>query len=206
MVDNIVYYECDVASREQVEQVALKIKERLGIVSILINNAGILVRKPLLEQTHEEIQRVIDVNLFGHFNTLKAFLPDMQKLPYGHIVSISSAIASYAASKAALFTLHESLLVELPESIQKSLFIFGQLSTPMFSEVETPNKLVAPVIEGITAAKEVVQVIKDGRGGEFSMPLYVRYMGLMRVLPAGIVKAARWWSGGDIAALGRKVA
>lgn len=91
MGKNSVYaYRCDVTDREEVFRVAKKVKEEVGDVTILINNAGIIFTKPLLNQSSDEIERVINVNMIAHYWTLKAFLPSMIEKNRGHVVAISS--------------------------------------------------------------------------------------------------------------------
>ncbi|XP_011066184.1 PREDICTED: short-chain dehydrogenase/reductase family 16C member 6-like [Acromyrmex echinatior] len=88
--DSVYAYKCNVADREEVLRVAKKVKEEVGDVTILINNAGIVFVKSFLNQSPDEIIRVIDVNVIAHYWTLKAFLPNMIKKNHGHIVAISS--------------------------------------------------------------------------------------------------------------------
>ena len=58
-------YTCDVSSRENVEELAKKIQSEVGDVNILINNAGILCCRPFLQQTANQIEQVVQVNLMG---------------------------------------------------------------------------------------------------------------------------------------------
>ncbi|XP_011862705.1 PREDICTED: short-chain dehydrogenase/reductase family 16C member 6-like, partial [Vollenhovia emeryi] len=91
--DSVYAYRCDVTDREEVFKVSRKVKKEVGDVTILINNAGIAYIKPLLNQSFDEIQRVIDVNVIAHYWTLKAFLPSMIEKNHGHILAISSVAA-----------------------------------------------------------------------------------------------------------------
>lgn len=82
---------CDIAKYEEVEALQKKLVADGKIVDILINNAGIVIGKNLLDLTVPQIRKTLDVNLTAHFYTYKVFLPDMIKRNSGQIVSISSA-------------------------------------------------------------------------------------------------------------------
>jgi NAD(P)-dependent dehydrogenase (short-subunit alcohol dehydrogenase family) len=109
--------------------------------------------------------------------------------------------ADYSASKSALLALHASLSAELatqrPHNIKTLLVAPGQLSTPLFAGIKTPSPFLAPVLEPVDVAKEVIRAIDAGEGGVLAMPLYARWVGWMEVLPAGLQKVVRWWSGMD---------
>lgn len=96
-------------------------KEEVGPVSILVNNAGIMPINELDKQTPDDIKRTFDVNVFSHFWTLEAFLPHMKQQNRGHIVAMSSIsgivglpfLVPYSATKFAVRGLMESLYNEL---------------------------------------------------------------------------------------------
>ncbi|XP_029048367.2 short-chain dehydrogenase/reductase family 16C member 6-like isoform X1 [Osmia bicornis bicornis] len=114
-------YKCDVSNREEVFKVAEKVKEEVGNVTILINNAGIMPCRAFLDYTPEDIKRIFDINVMAHFWTMQAFLPSMIKKNYGHIVALSSMagilglanIVPYCASKFAVRGLMEALNEEI---------------------------------------------------------------------------------------------
>ncbi|PNF20382.1 hypothetical protein B7P43_G10239 [Cryptotermes secundus] len=114
-------FTCDVTDRKAVMETAVLVQQQIGHVTILINNAGICLVKPVLECTPDELYGLLDTNLMGHFWTLKAFLPAMLERNSGHVVAISSAAAIapvaheavYSASKAAVSGLMDGLLQEL---------------------------------------------------------------------------------------------
>ncbi|XP_023223197.1 short-chain dehydrogenase/reductase family 16C member 6-like [Centruroides sculpturatus] len=122
-------YVCDVTDREKVYAVASKVKEEVGPVTILVNNAGIVTGKKLLDTPDHLIEKTFQVNVIAHFWTLKAFLPDMISANHGHIVTISSLagfsginyLSDYCASKSAAITVHESLHFELKEEKRENI-------------------------------------------------------------------------------------
>lgn len=60
-------FRCDVSKRQSVLSTAEKVKEDIGDVTILINNAGIMPAHPLEQHTEEEIRKIMDINVLAHF-------------------------------------------------------------------------------------------------------------------------------------------
>ncbi|KAL1838566.1 hypothetical protein VTJ49DRAFT_2526 [Mycothermus thermophilus] len=207
----VTYYKCDVSDKDQVARVAAEIQKDLGTPTILINNAAIVNGKPLLEQSLAEIEKSLSTNLLSHFYTLKAFLPAMARNERGGtVVTVSSVIgtvgaarlADYAAAKAGVSALHRSLTAELRQShpnIRTVLVTPGQLSTPLFYGVSTPNRFFAPVVEPVDVAKEVIAAVDSGRNAHLAMPLYARWIDWYSVLPASLQVLARRLAGVDTA-------
>ncbi|KAI1185646.1 short-chain dehydrogenase [Nemania serpens] len=204
----ITYYQCDVADKAQIGRVAAEIERDLGTPTVLINNAAVVIGKKLLDMDIDEIDKSLRANLLSHFYTIKTFLPGMiDNETGGTIVTMSSVIghlgaaqlADYAAAKAGVTALHKSLAAELQEypEIKTILVTPGQLSTPLFNGVRTPNSFVAPVVEPIDVAKEVIKAIDLGLSDHISMPLYARWIDWYNVLPVGLQKVARTLSGID---------
>lgn len=78
-------YECDVSDRIAVKMMADRVRREVGDVNILFNNAGIMITKQFMQQTDDEIQSTINVNLLGQIWVLREFLPAMIKLDRGSI-------------------------------------------------------------------------------------------------------------------------
>lgn len=175
----------------------------------MINNAAVVVGKSLLNLSIEEIDSSLGTNMLGPFYCLKAFLPAIIRGGRGGtIVNISSVIGhlgaaqltDYAASKAGVSALHRSLTAELAEThpdIRTVLITPGQLSTPLFYGVQTPNSFLAPVVEPVEVAKEIVAAIDSGSGVSTGMPLYARWVDWYHILPQGIQVLARKIAGVD---------
>jgi len=111
----------DVASDQQVRQTGARIIARFGTVNILINNAGLAVRKPVTELTADEWRAVMDTNVSSAFLLCHTLVPYMKGQGYGRILNIASTMASvslpnrtaYSASKSALLGFTRSLAQEL---------------------------------------------------------------------------------------------
>ncbi|MBI4186954.1 MAG: SDR family oxidoreductase [Chloroflexi bacterium] len=123
-------YAADVSSYQQVKAMVEATVERWGRVDVLVNAAGGTLAmltgkadKLLLEHTEEEWDLVVDVNLKGTFNCLKAVAPQMIKQKGGHIILVSSGsgikpgwlMSSYTAAKAGVFGLMKAAARELGE-------------------------------------------------------------------------------------------
>ena len=111
----------DVRNADSIRQAVAQIQEAYGGLHVLVANAGILVRKPIAEQTLEELQRVIEINLLGAITTIHVALESFLAQGSGHVVGITSLAGyaglpnngTYSASKAGLSTFLESLRVEI---------------------------------------------------------------------------------------------
>lgn len=154
--DSVYAYRCDVTNREDVFKVAEKVKQEVGDVTILINNAGMVTIKTLLNYSNNELMRNLNLNLIAHYWTLHAFLPSMIEKNHGHIVAVSSLLAVatsryltvYSATKAAVRTLMESLNDELRlTSNGKSLIQF----TTVFPTLVYNGMVKKPVTMRITS-------------------------------------------------------
>lgn len=120
------------------------LKERLGTVDILINNAGALINKPFLETSREDLYQMFESNVMGHFNMIQNLLPLMTS--GSHIVNIGSmggfqgsvkfpGLAAYSSSKSALHTLTECLAFELAETgIKINCLALGSAQTDMLEQ------------------------------------------------------------------------
>jgi len=110
----------DVFNEKQVRDQIDHIEKESGGIDILINNAGIHKRRPLVEMTLEEWQSVLDVNLTGAFLTSREVVQGMIKRRYGKIINICSLMSevgrettgNYTASKGGLKMLTKAMAVE----------------------------------------------------------------------------------------------
>jgi all-trans-retinol dehydrogenase (NAD+) len=111
----------DVSDRKLVYNMASRVKEEVGVITILINNAGIVSGNRFLQLDDQKIVRTMEVNTFASFWTTKAFLPDIIARGSGHLVTTASIggitgscnLADYCASKFAVIGFMEALRYEL---------------------------------------------------------------------------------------------
>ncbi|KAJ3507219.1 hypothetical protein NLJ89_g6427 [Agrocybe chaxingu] len=214
---NITYYKCDVSKWEEVEAVSKRvIEEVIGEPTVLINNAGVVQGKLIVDLSAEDVQQTFGVNTLSHFWILKAFLPSLLKRKSGHVVTVSSALGltgvaqmtDYCASKAALVNLHESLRYELDKryecpKIRTTLVCPGHVMTPMFQTVEFPKlpffKFFCPSIQPVAVVKRIIAALDDQQSQTVFLPFYTNFIPLVGHLPSFLRDIVQWVSGADYA-------
>ena len=144
----------DVTQVPQWERTVHTAEERFGQLNILVNNAGIAIRKPLEEMAPEEWNRILEVNVKGVFLGIKAVAPAMRRAGGGSIVNISSiagivghlTAAAYSASKGAVRTLTKNSALQLArDNIRINSLHPGVTDTPLTSSslLENAHKRAA---------------------------------------------------------------
>ena len=208
---NVHFYRCDVGDLAAVRSVRARVEEELGPVTVLINSAAVVHGKEILEFSDDEVARSIAANITAHYNTVREFVPGMVATGKGTVVTMSSVLGAlpakacglYAPAKAAVTALHHVLTAEMEGKGVKTLLVTpGQMSTELFGGVKSPSSFFAPVLEPVDVAKEVIQRIDEGRGGEVALPLYAKWTPAYWMLPASVRRALRRWSGMDTAMVG----
>ena len=114
-------YKCDVSDADAVQKMITDVMEQYGRIDILVNNAGITKDGLMLKMTEADFMAVLDINLKGAFNCMKAVTKPMMKQRYGRIINITSIVGiignagqvNYAASKAGLIGMTKSAAREL---------------------------------------------------------------------------------------------
>lgn len=130
----------DVTSGASAAALVARAEAELGPIDILVNNAGVSGNSPFLEMTEEEWDRVLDINLKGHFLTTRAVLPGMVARSYGRVINLSSIcgkqgfpnIAHYCSSKFAIIGFTQSLAKEFAAAgITVNSICPGIIDTPI---------------------------------------------------------------------------
>lgn len=163
-------YCLNVADAEAVDAFCKQIQSDLGVVGILVNNAGITHDNLLMRMKAEEWQDVIDTNLSSVYRMSRALLRGMSKARWGRIISISSVVASsgnvgqsnYAASKAGIEGFSRALAVEVgTRGVTVNCIAPGFIDTDMTRGLpeEHSNALLAKIPMGrYGEAKEIAAV------------------------------------------------
>jgi NAD(P)-dependent dehydrogenase (short-subunit alcohol dehydrogenase family) len=120
----IVALECDITSREQIEQTIDQFRRRFGRIDVLVNNAGVIEVGPMEVMTLDDFDRAMKTHFWGPLYATLAVLPDMKERRDGRIVNISSIggkisvphLLPYSASKFALVGLSEGLRAVLKKN------------------------------------------------------------------------------------------
>ncbi len=152
----------DVTDYTKVEEAINKILDKFGKVDILVNNAGITKDNLLLRMSQQEWDAVLNVNLKGAFNCIKAVSKPMVKQRNGRIINIASIIgiignagqANYSASKAGIIALTKTVAKELA-----SRNITANAVAPGFIQTDMTAKLAEEV------RKKLREAIPLGRLG-----------------------------------------
>jgi NAD(P)-dependent dehydrogenase (short-subunit alcohol dehydrogenase family) len=146
----------DVSDRAQVNDAVRAVRDELGPVVVLVNNAGLSGFKEFLKITDESWDKIMAVNLNGPFYCTQAVLPDMIEAGWGRIVNISSSSAQggqpymvhYVASKAGLIGLTKAVALEFgTRGITVNTIPPGFIDTPMLRASEERGFLGGPVEE-----------------------------------------------------------
>ncbi|MBQ7975270.1 MAG: 3-oxoacyl-[Clostridia bacterium] len=117
----VKFYRCDVSSTDECKAVVQQVVTDLGGVDILVNNAGITADNLIVMMDESDFDRVINTNLKGCYNMIKACARGFIKKKYGKIINISSISglcglpgqANYSASKAGVIGITKSIAKEL---------------------------------------------------------------------------------------------
>jgi all-trans-retinol dehydrogenase (NAD+) len=188
---------CDVSDRKAVYKQAAALTASEGPLAILINCAGVVSGKTLLETPDERLEKTMQVNVFSLFWTVKAFLPGMIQSNSGHIVTMASAagligvkgLADYCASKFAAVGFDEAVRMELrniKSAVRTTVVCPFFTDTGMFKGVKTRFPLLLPILKPeVVAAAIVKAVLKNKR--RLIMPWFAKTVLPLRMFPAGFL-------------------
>jgi NAD(P)-dependent dehydrogenase (short-subunit alcohol dehydrogenase family) len=158
------------------------VDERLGPLEVLINNAGIMPIGPFLDESDVCARRILDINVHGVINGMKAALPGMMARGHGHIVNIASQAgkygfpggATYCASKAAVINLSRAVRKEVrgrgidisvvsPVVVNTELGLgLAEPRDPRFRKIE-PHQVAEAIMGTLREPTFDVHVPKDGK-------------------------------------------
>lgn len=157
-------FQTDVTDEAQVRRLAEQIQTGIGKLQILINNAGVNIRKEITDFTLAEWRQVMDVNLTSVFLMCRALVPLMKGHGYGRIINLTSTMShvsiagrtAYSASKAGLLGFTRALALELASH---HITVNGISPGPFATEMNTP------LINDATLNQQFLSKIPVGRWG-----------------------------------------
>jgi NAD(P)-dependent dehydrogenase (short-subunit alcohol dehydrogenase family) len=160
---------CDVADEAAVAALVEGVVGRHGRIDVLVNVAGIVLVKPLVETGWGEFRRLVDVNLGGTFLTCKHVVPVMERQGGGVIVNLGSVSGHvgqvdhslYGATKGAIIALGRALAWELaPLGIRVATVSPGSVDTPMLrSDITLEAEKTGASFESVKALREQEQAL-----------------------------------------------
>ncbi|KJZ78409.1 hypothetical protein HIM_02447 [Hirsutella minnesotensis 3608] len=190
------YFHCDIRSPEKVQAVADVVRAKVGHPTIIINNAGVVRGKTILDAEPGDVRFTFDVNTLAHYWIAKAFLPNIIKRNHGMIVTISSVgawlnlpnMVDYCASKAAAMSFHEGLSAELATvynapKVRTVLAHPGHVKTSLFEGFSQGSSFMTPSLEPDSIAEAVVKQVLAGRSARIILPSGSASAAALRVLP-----------------------
>lgn len=167
------YFICDVGNREEVYQTAKAVREKVGDITILVNNAAVVHGKSLMDSDDDALLKSQHINTLGQFWTTKAFLPRMLELQNGHIVCLNSVLAlsaipgaiDYCTSKASAFAFMESLTLGLLDcpGVSATTVLPFHTSTEMFQGMRVRFPNLFPPLKPETVARRTVEAVQLNR-------------------------------------------
>ena len=156
----------DISKADEIHEAAKKVKQELGVVDVLINNAGIVVGKYFHEHTAFDIIKTMEINANAPMLITNEFLGDMILQDSGHICNIASSgglisnpkMSVYAASKWSLIGWSDSLRLEmqqLKKNVNVTTIMPYYINTGMFDGVQSKIPILDPERAALTIVKAI---------------------------------------------------
>ncbi|XP_041361132.1 epidermal retinol dehydrogenase 2-like [Gigantopelta aegis] len=186
-------YVCDVSVRSEVYRVGEIVRRDVGDVSILVNNAGVVAGKPLVDLPDELIEQTFNVNLLAHFWTVKCFLPSMLHHNHGHIVNMASSVGligtnkltDYCASKFGVVGFTEVLNYEIifsgKDGVHTTLVCPSFTNTGMFEGCEMKYPSLLPPLETEDVVQRIMHAILTNQY-QICIPKLIYFCAILKTL------------------------
>lgn len=121
----VVVCKVDVSNINNIDAAVKAVHEKLGPVSILVNNAAISPEKDFVDITLEDWERVFDINMKGVFMCTQAVIDDMIKVKWGRIINISSSSAQSGAKRMVHYAATKGGVIAFTKSLAQEVGAFG---------------------------------------------------------------------------------
>jgi NAD(P)-dependent dehydrogenase (short-subunit alcohol dehydrogenase family) len=180
---NIRTWRCNVADWEDVQARVAEVEQELGPIDRLTHAAGIMPSYAVIDTTIEQARRLIDVNYFGTLHMIRAVVPGMLERNRGDVIlfgsisgmALTPKLGAYAASKAAVNVLGETLANELAHTaLRIAVVLPPAVNTPLIEQslntdaaqalrearksgrLSDPGKIVTQIEEGLEKGKKTI--------------------------------------------------
>lgn len=117
--DMLDLYLADITEEEQINGIIKNIVDKYGGITHLINNAGIYFNASLEELSNDTFMRILDVNVAGSLNMIKAIVPIMKERDYGFIINMSSVAAFHNGINTGPYNISKSAVISLTKTLAK---------------------------------------------------------------------------------------
>ncbi|KFQ87374.1 Epidermal retinol dehydrogenase 2, partial [Phoenicopterus ruber ruber] len=200
--NRVFAYHCDCSNREEVYEQADKVRKEVGDVTILINNAGILLGKKFCDIPDADFEKTLRVNFLSQVWTCKAFLPAMMTCNHGHLVSLASVAgllgayfcrlvsSNYSGSKSAIIGMMEALDSELyhagKQGIKTTIICPYFVNTQLAKGFQTQNQLLLPVYDAEYVTSKIMDAIQKEKF-YLIMPLTLYFLAFKILIPRKMV-------------------
>lgn len=165
-IGSITGFNVDVSNVIQIKETAAEIKQTLGVVDVLINNAGIVVGKFFSEHSTSDINKTVEINTSAPMHVAAAFIGGMLEQNSGHICNIASSgglisnpkMSVYAASKWAVVGWSDSIRLEMEQMNKKvnvTTIMPYYINTGMFDGVKSRIPILDPEATALTVVRAI---------------------------------------------------
>lgn len=193
--NRLLTYRVDISQKDQIYKTARQVRQDVGSLDMVFNNAGIIAGGPFREISPLSIHKTLAVNLEGAMHSTRAFLDGMNDKKSGHIINMASAsglianpkMSVYAGSKAGMIGWSESLRIELEQAgtgIRVTTVEPSYIDTGMFEGVTTPR--LTPLLDPEPFAEQVLDAVEKNHI-HLRAPFMVKLIPLLKgILPTPI--------------------
>ena len=166
----VVGFQVDVSKVDEIQVTAKKVKQKIGVVDVLINNAGIVVGKYFNEHSVNDISKTMEINANAPMYITREFLGGMMAQNSGNICNIASSagivsnpkMSVYAASKWSVVGWSDSLRLEMKQqhkNVRITTILPYYINTGMFDGVRSK----IPILEPEAAARTIIKAIEKNK-------------------------------------------
>lgn len=155
----------DVTDETQVQAAIKRVQQELGSLDILVNAAGVNVRKPTVDFSLDDWRRVVDINMTGTFLCSKYAAPVMIATGWGRVINIASMLGQVGLGERPAYTAAKGGVIQLTRTLALEWATHG-ITVNALAPGPFATELNIPVLQNPTANKAFIDRIPLGRWGD----------------------------------------